>query len=67
MKRDKELDGSAGRKGLCGHTGEQSAVAGADVKLILSCIDRVMVLWTEAALLCLLLGSFTSQHLFYER
>ena len=44
---DEELDGSAGRKGPRGPTGEQGAGAAADMKLIPLCIYRVVVLGTQ--------------------
>lgn len=44
---DEELDGRAGRKELCGHTGEQGAGAAANVKLIPFSVNRVVVLGTQ--------------------
>lgn len=41
---DEELDGRAGRGGLCGHAGEQGAGPVANVKLIPLCTCRVVAL-----------------------
>jgi len=65
---DEERDSTAGRKGLCGHTGEQGAGAAADVKLTLLRINRLwhLELSEAALLLCLLSGRLASGHGFYE-